>query len=1083
MGRYSEFWKEILSQFKNEIKDYDAAFTKEIPNSGIEKLGNRTTTGYNGFLELFACQVKRIYNSSTVYRNLAELLKKDVYFRNKLTGFLKISIDKNHTVHIEYTPFTIELMMNRYRDYQGKTGMEGELYKWEVVKQGNSLFSQYKSVEINFSELIKSLPWSNLQSTFVKPVWKATLEKFPEEMESAFELLHDEKYNHERNALQKRIDDFKSEMEVLYENLNDSRFKTSGLEERAYATTLTFIDPTHYTFYMDGFYSNLARCLEGGPMPAGQKLEHYYRLVDEFIAGPLNDYEDVISIKNKLIEGDQYYKDKDNRLLAQDIFFVTLLNDNYKKDEDTNDRDFTFENLIQFIDLNLSKIEENEIRLVANKQSNHWAWFADNSGLLQSISAHYETIMQDGEVYAALHFEDKSNNIVFSQRINNLPKEYEWIDWHNAKSIRLTKGYGLDDENVVESLTNDLLKLEEDFGDPVRDIVRELRNPSKQYWIYAPGKKGEMWNEFYNQEIMALGWDNLGDLSRYENKVAIQKELQKIYQTDKSKKNDATANYDFLSRMRDGDIIFVKKGRKQLLGYGEVDSSYFYDIDARAYKSRRKVKWKAKGSWKTDHNLVVKTLTDITHYPAEDPKFEKYHQKLMSLMNITIDKPMLAAPINKILYGPPGTGKTYKLKNDLFKLYEERETSLSVEENFKRIAEDITWWQASSLALIELGGSGTVTDIISNRWLRAIAEANNAKNVRASVWGTLQSHTIEESKTVNFKRRLTPFIFDKKPNSVWEILLENVEEQCPEIFEIKESADNFLPKATNIISRYVFTTFHQAFAYEDFIEGIKPVLSDDTDGEVSYHIEDGIFKRICTRAEQDPKNKYAIFIDEINRGNIANIFGELITLIETNKRKGMEDAISVILPYSKQAFSVPPNLDIYGTMNTADRSIEALDSALRRRFVFEELMPKPSLLDTLPEEISKWHGLSLKNVLETMNRRIEVLIDRDHQIGHAYFLKLKNIKSIDHDLKSIFANEIIPLLQEYFYNDYVKIGMVLGRGFIVVKEVEDGLFSEIKGSVASDYSDDVYEIHPMLKETEFDLKGALEILLNNSLDE
>lgn len=163
-----------------------------------------------------------------------------------------------------------------------------------------------------------------------------------------------------------------------------------------------------------------------------------------------------------------------------------------------------------------------------------------------------------------------------------------------------------------------------------------------------------------------------------------------------------------------------------------------------------------------------------------------------------------------------------------------------------------------------------------------------------------------------------------------------------------------------------------------------------------------------------------LIIDEINRGNIAQIFGELITLIEEDKRLGRAEMIKLDLPYSKSKFCVPPNLFILGTMNTADRSVEALDTALRRRFSFEEKIPNPK---RLKQSIG---GILLSELLERINSRIELLLDKDHKIGHSYFINVKD----ERELKNVFKNKILPLLQEYFYGDFGKIGLVLGNGFV-----------------------------------------------------
>jgi len=231
--------------------------------------------------------------------------------------------------------------------------------------------------------------------------------------------------------------------------------------------------------------------------------------------------------------------------------------------------------------------------------------------------------------------------------------------------------------------------------------------------------------------------------------------------------------------------------------------------------------------------------------------------------------------------------------------------------------------------------------------------------------------------------------------------------------EIKDEFDNLLND-----EQIVFITFHQNMSYEDFVEGIKPKT---VNSQVIYEIEDGIFKKICKKTQEDPDNNYVLIIDEINRGNVSQIFGELITLIEDDKRLERKEKLKVTLPYSKTKFGVPSNLYIIGTMNTADRSVEALDTALRRRFSFVEMMPNYDLL-----EGKIVNDINLKSLLETINARIEKLLDRDHQIGHSYFLAIETLEG----LKQTFKNKIIPLLQEYFFGDYGKIGLVLGKEFV-----------------------------------------------------
>jgi 5-methylcytosine-specific restriction protein B len=219
-------------------------------------------------------------------------------------------------------------------------------------------------------------------------------------------------------------------------------------------------------------------------------------------------------------------------------------------------------------------------------------------------------------------------------------------------------------------------------------------------------------------------------------------------------------------------------------------------------------------------------------------------------------------------------------------------------------------------------------------------------------------------------------------------------------------------------------TFHQSYAYEDFIEGLRPVVVNNT---VKYEVRNGVFKNLCLRAQENPEMLFALFIDEINRGNVSSIFGEVITLIEPDKRiQFTEDGsintsipgTMVRLPVSGEEFGIPCNVDIYATMNTADRSLVRLDTALRRRFEFHECMPEPEKLNGVLIA-----GVNLERMLLAMNKRIESLLGRDYTIGHAYFMNREN-DSIE-TLANIFRYSILPLLEEYFFDDWSKIEIVL----------------------------------------------------------
>lgn len=255
--------------------------------------------------------------------------------------------------------------------------------------------------------------------------------------------------------------------------------------------------------------------------------------------------------------------------------------------------------------------------------------------------------------------------------------------------------------------------------------------------------------------------------------------------------------------------------------------------------------------------------------------------------------------------------------------------------------------------------------------------------------------------------------------------------------------------------RIRFVTFHQSYGYEEFIQGISAKTEN---GKVEYFVKNGVFVDFCetARGKEEP---YIFIIDEINRGNISKIFGELITLIEDTKREGRDDAQSAELPHGGR-FSVPKNVYILGTMNTADRSIALLDTALRRRFDFIEMMPSQTLLDGVTVD-----GINIQKLLNCMNERIEFLFDREHTIGHAFFMSLRKNPTAE-KLKEIFRNKVIPLLQEYFYDDYQKIGLVLGSSFVKKAKAPDSLQKQNLGDVYRIAGKDEWNFRAILTATD-----------------
>tara|TARA_R110000765_G_scaffold423185_3_gene531714 strand:+ start:2091 stop:3923 length:1833 start_codon:yes stop_codon:yes gene_type:complete len=451
-----------------------------------------------------------------------------------------------------------------------------------------------------------------------------------------------------------------------------------------------------------------------------------------------------------------------------------------------------------------------------------------------------------------------------------------------------------------------------------------------------------------------------------------------------------------------------------------------------------------------------------------DKKFEqllnKVNQHRFSTKQNTKRTIMQNEAPNIILYGPPGTGKTFRLKNEYFDRFTISESSLTREQFIINLVLELTWWQTFAIALYD-SGKTSVNKLLQHEIVRAKESLSKAKNIRPIAWSRMQAHTVLECPNVNVTERNDPMLFVKESDSEWRIIPELVKDLYPEGIELLEKIKSFKTNKDKPILNYDFVTFHQSFSYEDFVEGIKPRL-EEGNTKLEYEITDGVFKRLCQRAENDLENDYAIFIDEINRGNVSAIFGELITLIEEDKRIGKPQELRVKLPYSKIEFGVPPNLYIIGTMNTADRSVEALDTALRRRFVFEEVMPKPELLGDIT-----FDEFNLKQVLETINERIEALLDRDHTIGHSYFIKLESGDT--NGLLNVFKNNIVPLLQEYFYNDYEKIALVLGEGFVKVKVANKVEFAKFKNIDIPELNT-VYELLSQIE----NIEAAVGLLLN-----
>ncbi len=408
---------------------------------------------------------------------------------------------------------------------------------------------------------------------------------------------------------------------------------------------------------------------------------------------------------------------------------------------------------------------------------------------------------------------------------------------------------------------------------------------------------------------------------------------------------------------------------------------------------------------------------------------------------------------NIIYYGPPGTGKTWKI-TELRKLYVDK---ASTEDQLEQKVGKCGWRAVIAAALANLGAPSRVPQIREHRWIQAKArERKRTGSLQQTIWGYLLEHTPESNEFVKNSVRRAPFIFSRNKAGEWQ-LAQDWREQDDEAAALEKllSTNAGTGAPSTSLSRMV--TFHPSYGYEEFVRGIRPVSlgdGDDADSGSAFVVVDGAFKRICDEALASPHKRFAFFIDEINRANIAKVFGELITLIEPDKRVQVDDTgrvtsgLAIQLAGSKSAdradppFGVPANLDIYGTMNTADRSIALLDIALRRRFQFVELEPDYGII------ARSVGSIQLHRLLRRINDRLEFLLDRDHRIGHAYFMKVNSLDG----LREVFEKSVIPLLQEYFFDDLSRVANVLttsakGSTFVQRERLE---YRALFGAMAPD---------------------------------
>ena len=432
------------------------------------------------------------------------------------------------------------------------------------------------------------------------------------------------------------------------------------------------------------------------------------------------------------------------------------------------------------------------------------------------------------------------------------------------------------------------------------------------YWIYSPGDNAYMWDEFFKNGIMGIGWDKVTNLKDFASKEEIKEFMKKVYDASYSYKNNAHCLWQFANEIKVGDVVFVKKGMHKIIGRGVVTSDYIYDSSRDTYKHIRKVDWQNNGEWEHPGQAVMKTLTNISAYPD-------YVQKLLDLF--AEDTPEEVSEQKEIKYPP------YSKDDFLNEVYMDEDTY------------------------------NTLTELLEAKYNVILQGAPGVGKTFAA-------------------KRLAYSIMGQKDTS-----------------------------------RVAMVQFHQSYSYEDFIQGYRP----SKDG---FELENGAFYKFCKEAEEDNERPYFFIIDEINRGNLSKILGELMMLIEKDKR-----GEKIKLLYSNEWFTVPQNVRIIGMMNTADRSLALMDYALRRRFAFFDFAPAFSsegFKNYLAEKNSPKLE-SLITVVESLNNTIssDESLGDGFRIGHSYFCTDDEIT--DEWLKSVVEYEVIPLIKEYWFDEPTKV--------------------------------------------------------------
>jgi 5-methylcytosine-specific restriction protein B len=471
--------------------------------------------------------------------------------------------------------------------------------------------------------------------------------------------------------------------------------------------------------------------------------------------------------------------------------------------------------------------------------------------------------------------------------------------------------------------------------------------------------------------------------------------------------------------------IFGNTDRRSiLLKFTDLTSAQYnklkvHEIDERLYLLRQKFE----DEYQTDQlDYYAEPLKSLW---KDDASSNRVKEPIKEYYAMNKDTPQSTVYLNQILYGPPGTGKTFSTIDkalsilDPVFLKENRELRSKIKTRFDELTKQgrihfVTFHQSFSYedfveGLRANSNDGAISyDVEPGVFKTACIRADIGFSEKIDAFDQAIVRLIERCEQLNDRLKLKSlrgrsFSIEYSGGNTFKVFPESTENENP----------NYVASISNVKKLYL-TGSKKGIYNQSYVEGLLIFLKKEL-GLPEYDAN------AVARRDNEP---VVLIIDEINRGNISSIFGELITLIEPSKRAGAEEALSVTLPYSKETFQVPSNLYLIGTMNTADRSLALMDTALRRRFDFVEMMPDVELLKDVNVK-----GIDIPRMLTIMNKRIEVLYDREHTLGHAFFMPLKYEKDENKCfdlLQGIFSNKILPLLEEYFFEDWAKIRLVLG---------------------------------------------------------